>query len=196
MLLDRLQTEVAELGVDRKGGELIVAMLQEAREEARDVLLAGLGSPRYMGCSRRSRLRCLRSRHSTRTMSWRRSARRRSRSCGSTPSGSATSRPTRTARAAAIRGKRARYAAELAGLDGDGRIRRFVRPCGSCRTSLGEHQDAVVAEERIRSVSHRFSTATAAGRLIEREHERRRAGARAYPDVLAEALARGRKAFP
>jgi hypothetical protein len=61
---------------------------------------------------------------------------------------------------------------------------------------LGEHQDAVVAEERIRSVSHRFSTATAAGRLIEREHERRRLARAAYPDVLAAALARGRKAFP
>src|SRR6202030_2048890 len=48
VLLERLQAELRDLGVDRKGGELIVAMLQEAREEARDVLLAALGSPRYM----------------------------------------------------------------------------------------------------------------------------------------------------
>ena len=62
---------------------------------------------------------------------------------------------------------------------------------------VGEHQDSVVAEERIRQVARRATTATAGGRLIERERARRRAArAKEYPDVLAEVLERGRKAFP
>ena len=95
-----------------------------------------------------------------------------------------------------IRTKRVRYAAELAGLNGDARMARFVSAARGLQDALGEHQDAVVSEERIRGVSHRFSTATAAGRLIEREQERRRVARAAYPPALAEALARGRKAFP
>jgi CHAD domain-containing protein len=196
VLLERLQAEVRDLGADRKGGELIVAMLQEAREEARDVLLAGLGSPRYMRllASFEAALPALA---------------QLDESAGLRALGAGAFEKVRKAadrlaeepsceelHALRIRSKRARYAAELAGLDGDARIARFVGAARGLQDVLGEHQDAVVAEQRIRDVSHRFSTATAAGRLIEREHERRRLACAAYPAVLAEALARGRKAFP
>jgi CHAD domain-containing protein len=59
---------------------------------------------------------------------------------------------------------------------------------------IGEHQDAVVAEAKLRGIA-RASTAIAAGRLIEREQERRRERRRAYPDVLARALRRGSDAL-
>ncbi len=61
---------------------------------------------------------------------------------------------------------------------------------------IGEHQDSVVAEERIRQVARRAATATAGGRLIERERARRLAARQAYTDVLSEVLERGSKAFP
>jgi CHAD domain-containing protein len=196
VLLERLQTEVRDLDVDRKGGELIVAMLQEAREEARDVLLAGLGSPRYM------RLLALFEAALPAPAPLDESA-------GLRPLGGAAFAKLRKAadrlpddpsseemHALRMRSKRAGHAAELAGLDGDARIGRFVAAAGELQDVLGEHHDAVVAEERIRGASHRFSTATAAGRLIEREHERRRLARAAYPAVLAAALTRGRKAFP
>jgi hypothetical protein len=59
---------------------------------------------------------------------------------------------------------------------------------------IGEHQDAVVAEAKLRGIA-RARTAVAAGRLIERERERRLARRRAYPDVLARALRRGSDAL-
>ena len=59
---------------------------------------------------------------------------------------------------------------------------------------IGEHQDAVVAEERLRAVA-RGRTAMAAGRLIEVERRRRREARAAYPDVLDRALERGKRAF-
>jgi CHAD domain-containing protein len=196
VLLERLQIEARGLAVDRKGGEQIVAMLQEAREEARDVLLAGLGSARYM--------RLLASFEAAPAALGQIDEAARLGPLGAAAFAKLRKTADRLAEepsgeelhALRVRGKRARYAAELAGLDGDARIARFVRAARDLQDVLGEHQDAVVAEQWIRTVSHRFSTATAAGRLIEREHERRRLARAAYPEILAEALARGRKAFP
>ncbi|HVS84852.1 MAG TPA: CYTH and CHAD domain-containing protein [Gaiellaceae bacterium] len=66
-------------------------------------------------------------------------------------------------------GKRARYAAELAGRDA------VVARAKKLQDVLGEHQDAVVAEERLRALAATASPeqALAAGRLIERERARR-----------------------
>lgn len=65
--------------------------------------------------------------------------------------------------------KRARYAAELAG------HRKIVRRAKKLQDILGEHQDAVVAVERLRALALEASTpqAFAAGRLAQRELERR-----------------------
>jgi CHAD domain-containing protein len=68
---------------------------------------------------------------------------------------------------ARIKVKRARYAAELLGSDA------YVRAAKALQDVLGEHQDAVVAEERLRSLATRQPAgAIAAGRLVERERER------------------------
>jgi CHAD domain-containing protein len=72
--------------------------------------------------------------------------------------------------------KRARYAAELAGAD------EVVDLAKDAQDVLGEHQDAVVAEERLRSLA-RTKSAIAAGRLVELERERRRRARREYPRV-------------
>ena len=71
--------------------------------------------------------------------------------------------------------KRARYAAELAAPKGSGR-KRFLADARVLQDLLGEHQDAVVAEHRLRSASVedvRTAAAFAAGRLAERQHVRR-----------------------
>jgi CHAD domain-containing protein len=76
-----------------------------------------------------------------------------------------------------IRAKRTRYAAEAAGAR-----KQIIERAKALQDVLGEHQDAVVAEERIRSllaeVRGTGRTALAAGRLIERQRARQ-AGARA-----------------
>jgi CHAD domain-containing protein len=67
------------------------------------------------------------------------------------------------------KGKRARYAAELAGQ------KQPVKRAKKLQDVLGEHQDAVVAAERLRTLAAAAppEQALAAGRLIEREEERR-----------------------
>ena len=66
-------------------------------------------------------------------------------------------------------GKRARYAAELVGR------KEFARQAKALQDVLGEHQDAVVAAERLRelAVGATPGQSIAAGRLVEREVERR-----------------------
>ncbi|HLX31570.1 MAG TPA: CYTH and CHAD domain-containing protein [Gaiellaceae bacterium] len=76
-------------------------------------------------------------------------------------------------------GKRARYAAELAG---QGKI---VRRAKQLQDVLGEHQDAVVAEQRLRELAARAPAeqAVAAGRLVEREEARQAEARAAWPPV-------------
>ena len=66
-----------------------------------------------------------------------------------------------------IKVKRARYAAELLG------SAAYVKAAKALQDVLGEHQDAVVAEERLRTLAGKQPAgAIAAGRLIERERAR------------------------
>ena len=75
------------------------------------------------------------------------------------------------------KGKRARYAAELAGW------KESVRQAKKLQDVLGEHQDAVVAAERLRELAAEAAPgqALAAGRLVEREQERRAVARAAWP---------------
>jgi CHAD domain-containing protein len=75
------------------------------------------------------------------------------------------------------RGKRARYAAELAGR------KELVKRAKKLQDVLGEHQDAVVAADRLRELAAGAAPeqALVAGRLVEREEERRIDARRAWP---------------
>jgi CHAD domain-containing protein len=71
--------------------------------------------------------------------------------------------------------KRARYAAELVAPKRGGR-KRFLADARVLQELLGEHQDAVVAERRLRSATVedvRTAAAFAAGRIAERQRARR-----------------------
>jgi CHAD domain-containing protein len=71
--------------------------------------------------------------------------------------------------------KRARYAAELAAPKGGGR-KRFLSDAHILQELLGEHQDSVVAEQRLRKATVddvRTAAAFAAGRIAERQRRRR-----------------------
>jgi CHAD domain-containing protein len=59
-----------------------------------------------------------------------------------------------------------------------------IRGCKTLQDVLGDHQDAAVAEARIRALvgpRTRPDRALAAGRVIERQHDRRRAARAAFP---------------
>jgi CHAD domain-containing protein len=97
-----------------------------------------------------------------------------------------------------IRGKRARYAGELAeGVVGKP-ARRFVRNAKRFQDVIGDHQDAVVAEERIRGLLGEVRSVRAyfaAGQIVERERERRRAARAAFPQAWARLRKTGKKAW-
>lgn len=77
---------------------------------------------------------------------------------------------------ARIAGKRARYTAELAEADIGKPARRFIERAKDLQDVLGAHQDAIVAEARLRGLladAPGSGAAFAAGRLVERERARR-----------------------
>ena len=97
-----------------------------------------------------------------------------------------------------IRGKRARYAAELAEGAVGKPARRFVLDAKRFQDVVGEHQDAVVAEERIRGLLSRTESPQAhlaGGRLIERERARRREARAAFPEAWKTLEKSGKKAW-
>ncbi len=97
-----------------------------------------------------------------------------------------------------IKGKHARYAAELAEVAVGKPATRFIAAAKSFQDVIGEHQDAVVAEERLKTLAARSSGAVAfaAGRLVERERARQQTARKAYPKAWARLEQRGRRAWP
>lgn len=91
-----------------------------------------------------------------------------------------------------IKGKRLRYAAELIG---GKKAKRLVKTTKAFQDVLGDHQDAAVAEERLRALVAAMGdpptdVALVAGRLIERERSRKadcRARWRDAADAVTEA---------
>jgi CHAD domain-containing protein len=86
-----------------------------------------------------------------------------------------------------IRGKRLRYAAEMAAPAGGKPVRRLVRASKRLQDVLGEHQDACVAEQRVRSlVGEAPAEAFVAGRLVERERTRQAAARAEWYEAYQE----------
>jgi len=85
---------------------------------------------------------------------------------------------------ARILGKRARYAAELAEPEVGKAARKVVTRAKKFQDVLGAHQDAIVAEARLRGLlaeAPGSGAAFAAGRLVEQERARRREARAALP---------------
>ena len=97
-----------------------------------------------------------------------------------------------------IKAKRARYAAELAAPAVGHAAERFVDRVKKLQDVLGEHQDAAVAEARLRELAGESSGPRAgfvAGLLVERQHARRQAARAAFEECWREVQRRGRKAW-
>lgn len=78
-----------------------------------------------------------------------------------------------------IRGKRLRYAAELAAPVGGKQVQKLIKATKGLQDVLGDHQDAVVAEQEVRRLLIELGEPVetdvvfVAGRLVERERARR-----------------------
>ena len=97
-----------------------------------------------------------------------------------------------------VKAKRARYAAELAAPSVGKRAEEFVRSAKRFQDLLGEHQDAVVAEDKIRELAmaaRATKVAFAAGRLVERERARRNSARAEVPGAWSKLERSGRRAW-
>jgi len=194
VLVERLRPEVERLDVDRPQGETLLAALGAERVVHRDVLLAAMETPRYQ--------ELLDSFHRAiddidgfaEDVTAAQVAKHALRELRHTVAALPAEPTDEELHALRIRAKRARYAAELASLGGGKAAAGTVEAFKKLQDAIGEHQDAVVAEERIRRVA-RPETAVAAGRLIERERVRKAEMRKRYPAALRKALRKGRKAF-
>ncbi len=97
-----------------------------------------------------------------------------------------------------IRGKRARYAAELAEPAAGKPAGRFIKAAKAFQDCLGDHQDAVAAEGHLRrliSGTRGSATALTAGMLIERFHRQRRKARQTLAKAWKRLDKRGQKAW-
>ncbi|HXR12126.1 MAG TPA: CYTH and CHAD domain-containing protein [Gaiellaceae bacterium] len=174
VLVDRLRGKVEELDeADRASGRLLVRTLERRRRSARTSLLKALGGDRYFALLDRfgaaiDELTASGSDLTVRDLA-RGELKKLRRQARSTPADASDDE----LHALRKRGKRVRYAYELAGKDA------AVKRAKELQDVLGEHQDSVVAETTLRELAAAApERAVAAGRLIERERGLR-TGARA-----------------
>jgi len=192
VLLERLRVEVAALDLEREGGESIVAELEAEREVHRADLLAALGSDRYLALfdTFTAALDSIPQELAGTAQTLAAGELRRFEKAAAAVPEEPTDDELHGLR---IHAKRARYTAELGALTGRKRFVRYVDAVVAAQDVIGAHQDAVVAEERLRALVSP-ERALAAGRLIELERARRRDSRARYRKVVDEAIARGRAA--
>jgi len=95
-----------------------------------------------------------------------------------------------------IKVKRARYAAEPVQPIIGRRAEQFIDKAKKLQDILGEHQDAVVAEEYLRKVTDRTRAAQALERhLIKQQRKRRKKALAAFREKWLKLKRRGREAF-
>ena len=183
VLLELLHDELALLdGPDRAAGERLLASVETEREAARQQLLDALRGEGYRVALTRLRLPP-RLADDGGTVPLERIARkvlddlvRTVDRLGKRPDEDELHRLR-------IALKRTRYAVELSAPAGKAG-RRFVEDAKALQALLGEYQDAVVAEERLRELAvgdARTAASFVAGRLVERQQARRARLARQLP---------------
>jgi CHAD domain-containing protein len=175
ILLDRLRDQLRAFDPhDQAAGTALIRTLEEDRRDLQEALVAVLNSNSYRRVLDRMALPAApASASSTRKLDQIASRELRGlvarvRSLGKRPGNEAL-------HDLRIQVKRVRYATELGGAPSDKRSRRVVDAATRMQDILGEHQDSVVGEERLREVAYRFDesgVAFVAGRLAERERTR------------------------
>jgi CHAD domain-containing protein len=186
VLIERLDVEVHELdGADLAAGIALVRLLRSDRSRARKALHAAFADPRYTALLDRLEAGPVTlGEHEADALELMAAAERKRlrRAAKELPDDPQDEQ----LHALRIKVKRARYAAELVP---GAKTSPFVRRAKTAQDVLGEHQDAVVAEEKIRALAVRRKTvqaALAAGRLIERERRRAARSRRAFPRAWAD----------
>ena len=200
VLLYRLHTEAHVLPpAERKIFERLLATLETHRSQARRELLDALSSDRYLDLlgrlERAVQAPALRDAPENSLMHLAAQEFKELIKAGKNGAADPSDHELHQLR---IRTKRTRYAAELA-LETMGKSAiRFVRQTKRNQDILGDHQDAVVTEERLRQLLHTtrsVKTAFAIGQIVERLRARRRRTKAMFPREWAKLKKRGREVF-
>jgi CHAD domain-containing protein len=180
---------VEQLGDDRAGAETIVAALEAQRSQARNELTAALDSERYMELLGRFRndIPLLGETDHDHVVSVAARELKRLQQAYAALGPNPTDDDLHRVR---IKAKRTRYAAELAGKP----LAKLADAAKRLQDEIGLHQDAVVAEQRVRDVADGASL-LAAGRIVERERARRRDARKGLPKVWKRLDRAAAKAF-
>jgi CHAD domain-containing protein len=180
VLLERLAADVDALGGDRDEALGLLGGLEAERTAARQAVVEALSSDRYLALL--ERLEHVGEPATTGEIvplatlwraEWKRT-RKAVKRLSKSPS-------DEELHAVRIRVKRVRYAAELASHELGRKGKRVVKAARALQDVLGEHQDATVAEERIRGWAELGSVGVAAGRLVELERKRKSEARAAWP---------------
>jgi CHAD domain-containing protein len=94
-----------------------------------------------------------------------------------------------------IRAKRARYAAEAAAPVAGKPARALAKALADVQSVLGDHQDAVVAEDWLRRIDGGRSVALVAGQLVARQQAEAAEARRAWPAAWKQAEAKKLRAW-
>jgi len=187
VLLEHLRADAHLLGgADERAFLALLAALESEREADRERMLACLDDRRFVALIDRLEAETGAPRVVADGTSLRDLARREFRRLRKAVRRLGEEPPDAALHATRIAVKRARYAAELAERSIGRTAAGAIRDCKTLQDVLGDHQDAAVAEERIRALvgsRTRPDRALAAGRVIERQHERRRVARAAFPDA-------------
>jgi CHAD domain-containing protein len=199
VLIEQLEDERARLPDNERksAGELVAALVAE-RATARERLLATLSDERYTRLLDRLEEAAAAPRWSGEATTLRELAAAEFRRLRKAAAGVDRRSPDADLHALRVRAKRARYTAELAGARDERKTATFVRRAKRFQDLIGEHQDAVVAEERLRRLagaSASPSAAFVAGRLAERQRARRAAARDAFPDAWRRLRRSGARAW-
>jgi CHAD domain-containing protein len=199
VLLERLREEIRELEpAERRAAGRILRLLEQERGEARAAMLAAMSGGRYAELLTRLEAAAAAPPARDADVSLRDIAAREFRKLRKAVRALPPDSSDAELHAVRIRGKRARYAAELAQGQVGKPAQRFVRHAKRFQDVIGAHQDAVVAEGRLRDLLDRAPTARAhfaAGRLVERERQRRVEARAAFPAAWARLEKSGKRAW-
>jgi CHAD domain-containing protein len=199
VLLERLAEDATELEpAERRAFNRILAELSAERDALRATMLAELSSPRYIAlldalddAVEAPRIVDADVSLTDLARAEFRKLRKAVRALGRKPA-------DEELHATRIRGKRARYAAELAEPVAGKRATAFIAAAKKFQDVVGEHQDAVVAQQRMRALAGKGGPARtlATDRIVEREQARRAAARKAFPAAWKRLEKAGLKAWP
>ena len=194
VLIDHLRDVVGELDPDQAGGHEILAALERERLHQRDVLVKAIDSERYRGLLGRFEQALPGLSASDGEVKLARLAEKELGRLRDAYSDLGPDAPDDELHAVRIRAKHARYAAELAARSEGRALAALAAACRDLQDLIGAHQDAVVAEARVRALAGDDSR-VAAGRIVELERRRRREARAELPAVWKRIVRAADRAF-